>query len=189
VETSDERLENGSWFMVYELSTMNLLRSSDVGHRTSDLGRLNQRGLTLVELLITIAVLGILASAAMPLLETTVRRTKEIEFRRALREVREGIDRFKAEYDKAKQNAKESQEIFKGKVSVDRTGYPLTLEELVETKVLRRIPKDPMVPDGRWVPRSYSDRLDATLTDGRDVYDVRTASRAEALDGTTYDTW
>lgn len=151
--------------------------------------RSSQKGLTLVELLITIAVLGILASAAIPFLETTVRRTKEVELRRALREIRQGIDRFKAEYDKAKQNAKEAQEIFKGRVSVDRTGYPLTLEELVETKVLRRIPKDPMVPDGRWVTRSYSDRLDATLTDGKDVYDVRSASRATALDGTTHDTW
>lgn len=158
---------------------------------TSDIGRWtpNQKGLTLVELLITIAVLGILASAAMPLLETTARRTKELELRRSLREIREGIDRFKAEYDKAKQNAKDAQEIFKGRVSTDRSGYPLTLEELVETKVLRRIPKDPMVREGRWVTRSYSDRLDATLTDGRDVYDVRTASRAPALDGTTYDTW
>ncbi|MFQ5801930.1 MAG: type II secretion system protein [Candidatus Methylomirabilales bacterium] len=149
----------------------------------------NKRGFTLVELLVTIAVLGVLASVAMPLVEVTVKRTKELELRRALRQNREGIDRFKLEYDKAKAKAKDAREIFKERVNSDRSGYPLTLEELVETKILRRIPKDPMTEDGRWVTRSYSDNLDSTLTDGRDVYDVRSASTATALNGSTYDTW
>ncbi|MFQ5848653.1 MAG: type II secretion system protein [Candidatus Methylomirabilales bacterium] len=147
------------------------------------------RGFTLVELLITIAVLGVLASVAMPLAEVTVKRTNELELRRALRQIRDGIDRFKSEYNKAKQKAKDAKAIFKEKVTADRTGYPLTLEELVETKILRRIPKEAMTDEGRWVTRSYSDSLDATLTDGKDVYDVRSASTATALDGSTYDTW
>lgn len=151
--------------------------------------RNDTHGFTLVELLITVTVLGVLASAAMPLVEVTVRRTKELELRRALREVREGIDRFKLEYDKARQNAKDAQERFKTRVSIDRSGYPLTLEEMVETKALRRIPKDPVSEDGRWVTRSYSDSLTSTLTDRRDVYDIRSASTATALDGSTYDTW
>jgi general secretion pathway protein G len=125
----------------------------------------------------------------MPLVEVTVKRTKELELRRGLRQIREGVDRFKVEYDKARQNAKDAKEIFKKKVSIDRTGYPVKLEELVETKTLRRIPKDPMTKDGQWVTRSYSDSLKSTLTDGQDVYDVRTASEATALDGSTYDTW
>jgi general secretion pathway protein G len=149
----------------------------------------DHRGFTLIEVLITIAVLGVLASVAMPLVEVTVKRTKELELRRELRHVREGIDRFKIEYDKARQNAKDTKEIFKKKVTIDRTGYPRTLEEMVETKILRRIPKDPMTKDGQWVTRSYSDSLSSTLTDGRDVYDIRTASTATALDGSTYDTW
>lgn len=149
----------------------------------------DHRGFTLIELLITIAVLGVLASVAMPLVEVTVKRTNELELRRGLRHIREGIDRFKIEYDKSRQNAKDAKEIFKKKATIDRTGYPLTLEEMVETKILRRIPKDPMTKDGQWVTRSYSDSLRSTLTDGRDVYDVRTASTATALDGSTYDTW
>ncbi len=152
-------------------------------------GARHRQGFTLVELLITLTVLGVLASVAMPLVEVTVKRTKEIELRRGLREVREGIDRFKTEYDKARQKARDAREIFKTRVSSDRSGYPLTLEELVETKTLRRIPKDPMSTEGRWVSRSYSDSLDATLGDGRDVYDVRSASTVTAMDGSTYDSW
>ncbi len=147
------------------------------------------RGLTLIELLISIAVLGVLASVAMPLVQVSVTRTRELELRRALRKIREGIDQFKAEYDRARTNVQGSRTDFKKLVSVDRTGYPLTLDEMVQTKILRRIPRDPMTPDGKWVARSFSDNTDSSLSDGKDVYDIRSARKAVALDGTTYDTW
>ncbi len=147
------------------------------------------RGLTLIELLISIAVLGVLASVAMPLVRVSVTRTRELELRRALRKIREGTDQFKAEYEKARTNVQGSRTDFKKLVSVDRTGYPLTLDEMVQTKILRRIPRDPMTPDGKWVTRSFSDNTDSSLSDGKDVYDIRSASKALALDGTTYDTW
>lgn len=146
-------------------------------------------GLTLVELVVVLAVLGVLAAVAMPLVEVTVKRSKELELRRSLRETREALDRFKVEYDKARNKAKDAREIFVQRVSVDRTGYPLTLPELMETKILRRIPRDPMAPDSSWVTRSYSDGLDSSVTDARDVWDVRSSSTARALDGSTYDTW
>jgi len=147
------------------------------------------RGLTFIELLVSIAVLGILAAVAMPLVQVSVGRTRELELRRNLRHLREGIDFFKAEYDKARVNAVDAREALQKKVSADRTGYPLTLNEMVETKILRRIPRDPMTPDGKWVTRSFSDNPDSSLSDGKDVYDVRSDSKAVALDGTTYDTW
>jgi len=146
-------------------------------------------GLTFIELLISIAVLGVLAGVAMPLVQVSVARTRELELRRTLRKVREGIDQFKAEYDKARTNARDARNDFRKRVSVDRTGYPLTLDEMVETKILRRVPRDPMTPEGKWVTRSFSDKPDSSLSDGKDVYDVRSASKAVALDGTTYDTW
>jgi general secretion pathway protein G len=147
------------------------------------------RGLTLIELLISIAVLGVLAEVAMPLVLVSATRTRELELRRALRKIREGIDQFKAEYDRARTNVQGSRTDFKKLVSVDRTGYPLTLDEMVLTKVLRRIPRDAMNPDGKWVTRSFSDNPDSSLSDGKDVYDLRSASKAVALDGTRYDTW
>ena len=146
-------------------------------------------GLTLVELMVVLAVLGVLAAVAMPLVEVTVKRSKELELRRSLRELREGIDRFKTEYDKARNKARDARELFVQRVSVDRTGYPVTLQELTETKIVRRIPRDPMVPETPWVTRSYSDRLDSSVTDARDVWDVRSSSTTKGLDGTTYNTW
>jgi general secretion pathway protein G len=148
-----------------------------------------RRGLTLIELLVSISVLGILAGVAMPLVHVSVTRTKELELRRNLRKIREGIDQFKAEYDKARGNARDARPEFRKIVSVDRTGFPLTLQEMVDTKVMRRIPRDPMGTDGKWIARSFSDSPDTSLPDGKDVYDIRSVSKAVALDGTTYDTW
>lgn len=147
------------------------------------------RGLTLIELLVTISVLGILASVAMPLAQTTATRTRELELRRNLRKIRESLDLFKAEYDKAKANAADARQEFRKRVSTDRSGYPLTLEEMVETKILRRVPQDPMTADGKWIIRSFSDNPESSLSDGKDVYDIRSASKAVALNGTRYDTW
>jgi general secretion pathway protein G len=146
-------------------------------------------GLTLIELLVCVAVLGVLAGVAMPLVQVSVRRTRELELRRSLRQLRDGLDRFKLEYDKAKGNAQDARQVFRSKLSADRTGYPLNLQEMVDTKILRRIPKDPMTEDGKWVTRSYSDNPDSSMSDGKDVWDLRSASKAVASDGTTYDTW
>ena len=146
-------------------------------------------GVTLIELVVSVAILGILAAVAMPLAQTTATRTRELELRRDLRKLREGIDQFKLEYDKARNNAQDARQDFRKRVSVDRTGYPLTMEEMVETKILRRIPRDPMNPDGKWVLRSFSDNPESSLSDAKDVYDVRSASKAVALDGTKYETW
>ena len=146
-------------------------------------------GVTLIELVVSVAILGILAAVAMPLARTTATRTRELELRRDLRKLREGIDQFKLEYDKARSNVQDARQDFRKRVSVDRTGYPLTLEEMVETKTLRRIPRDPMTPDGKWVTRSFSDNPESSLSDAKDLYDVRSASKAVALDGTQHETW
>lgn len=154
------------------------------------------RGLTLVELIITMAILSVLAAAVLPVAEVTVRRTKEIELRRALREIRTAIDAYKTDFDKAvKENT------LPGGADLGDTGYPEDLETLVTgkdwggpskmmKKYLRRIPSDPFDEYGDgWGLRSYADDADSTVWGGENVYDVYSQSGATALDGTPYSTW
>jgi len=154
----------------------------------------SENGLTLIELVIALAILAVLASAVLPLSEVTVKRTKEIELQRALRDIRSAIDAYKADFDKAKAEKK----IITG---VDETDYPEELEVLVEgkewgdlyaypRKYLRRIPKDPFDRyDEGWGLRSYKDDPDSSVWGGDDVFDVYSQSDGIALDGTEYRNW
>ncbi len=154
----------------------------------------NKSGLTLIELVIAIALMGILAAVVIPMAEVTVTRTKELELRRALRQVRTAID----EYHKDYQEAVTQKKIF---ATVDATGYPEELEKLIEgndwggmysfkKKYLRRIPADPFDKyDDGWGLRSYSDEPDTTVWGGNDIYDIYTQSDDIALDGSYYRDW
>ncbi|TLM62503.1 MAG: type II secretion system protein [Deltaproteobacteria bacterium] len=153
-----------------------------------------QRGLTLLELIIALVILGILAAAALPMAEVTALRTKEIELRRSLREIRSAIDAWKADFDKAVEEKKITP-------AINETGYPESLEELLEgndwgglypykRRYLRRIPADPFDEfEEGWGLRSYKDDPDSTVYGGEDVYDVYSQSTRLALDGTPYNTW
>lgn len=149
----------------------------------------DRRGFTLIEVVVTVAILAVLATAALSFAQVSAQRVRELELRRNLRVLRTGIDRFKLEYDKARTNARDARPAFRELVVLDRSGYPLTLEEMVELKVLRRVPRDPVTPDGEWVTISFSDNPGSSLGDARDVFDVHSRSTRKALDGTTYDSW
>jgi general secretion pathway protein G len=148
------------------------------------------RGFTMVELLVTIAVLLILAGAMMPVAKFAVKREKELELRRALRVMREAIDLYKKFCDtRAIQ-----------KEGVDSECYPPDLETLAKgvelngklgqkMKFLRRIPIDPMTKTTEWGLRSYQDDYDSTTWGRENVYDVYTTSGGKALDGTEYKDW
>ena len=150
-------------------------------------------GYTFVELVVVGTMLLILASAVLPLARVTVQRQREIELRRALREMRVAIDRFK---DAADQGMIGSTDLRAG-----ADGYPANLERLVEgvsvvgdasgrkLRFLRRIPIDPMTKSTEWGLRSYQDAPDATTWGGQSVFDVFTKSDATALDGTKYKDW
>jgi len=155
---------------------------------------LNSSGLTLIELVIAMAIMAILAAAVLPMAEVTVTRTKELELRRSLREIRTAIDEYKDDYDKAVEEKKTF-------AAVDETGYPESLESLLEgndwgglysykKRYLRRIPKDPFDRyDEGWGECSYEDQPPCSSKGGRDLYDVSTRSNDVALDGSYYNEW
>jgi general secretion pathway protein G len=145
-----------------------------------------QTGLTLVELIVTVAILAILASAAVPLARFRVRREKERELRYDLWQMRDAIDKYK---DAADRHA------FMPKA--DSQGYPPDLQRLVDgedaqgkkLKFLRRIPVDPMTGKAEWTMRSMQDEPNSDSWGGQNLFDVSSKSQATALDGTKYSDW
>lgn len=149
----------------------------------------HQRGLTLIELVIAVAIVGILAGLALPMARVQIRRQKEVELRRALREMRTAIDRYKDAADRGLLQVKLGTE-----------GYPPALETLVKgvqlggapdrrVRFLRKIPVDPMTGYPEWGMRSVQDSPDAGSWGGQNVFDVYSRSTATALDGTRYSDW
>ena len=156
--------------------------------------RAGESGFTFVELLVVTALVGILAMAIMPLARVTMQRQREIELRRALRELRTAIDHYKDAADQGKIPATS--------IRSGSEGYPPDLETLVvgvrsgegadtekRLKFLRRIPVDPMTRSNEWGMRAYEDRPDSKSWGGQDVYDVYSKSDGTALDGTKYSDW
>ncbi len=145
-----------------------------------------EHGLTLVELIITIAILSILASAAVPVARFQVKRQNERQLRRDLWQMRDAIDHYK---DAADMHAFQTK--------VDSQNYPPDLETLVKgvdvqtkkVKFLRRIPMDPMTGKAEWGLRSMQDDPDSDSYGGQSVFDVYSKSQGTALDGTKYSTW
>ena len=145
-----------------------------------------ERGLTLVELIVTVAILTILASAAVPLARFQVKRDKERELRYDLWMMRDAIDKYKDAADKGAFQTK-----------LDSQNYPPDLETLVngvevqtkKLKFLRKIPKDPMTGNTDWGLRSMQDDPDSDSWGGQSVFDVYSKSQGTALDGTKYSTW
>ena len=146
----------------------------------------NESGLTLVELIIVIAILGILAGAALPIARFEVKREKEKELRLDLWQMRDAIDRYKDAADKGAFITK-----------ADSFNYPPDMDTLVDgvdvqdkkLKFLREIPTDPMTNGKDWGFRSMQDDTDSDTWGGQNIFDVHTKSSGTALDGTKYSDW
>lgn len=156
---------------------------------------MNSRGFTLVELIVTVVIVGLLATVAMPLAELTVRRAKETELRTALRDIRTAVDAYKLATEQ-------------GRVVTElgASGYPADLDSLVtgvedakspkrvQIYFLRRLPRDPLYPDRTavasvtWGLRSYESSPDNPQR-GADVFDIYSLAEGDGLDGVPYRDW
>ena len=168
---------------------------------------MKESGVTLLELLITLTIVMVLASIAMPLSRLSAKRTHEIELRQHLRIMRAAIDTFKLEWNR-------DGEVLLGPVCLKNKltckdvtsvyGYPKSLDKLLEIKLtgeeasvrgtttrryLRTLPLDPLTGKADWLLRCYKDTQNASSWCGDDVYDVMTQSQDVALDGTKYRDW
>lgn len=146
----------------------------------------SEAGLSLVELIVTVAILAILSTVAYPIARFQVQRRKEAILRHDLWMMRDAIDHYK---DAADRNA--------FRTSIDSYGYPPDLDTLVngvtvqdhKVRFLREIPVDPMTGKKDWVLRSMQDDPDSDSWGGQNVFDVHSNSQGTALDGTKYSTW
>jgi general secretion pathway protein G len=152
-------------------------------------------GFTIIELLASVAILGVLASVAMPVIQTTITREKEYQLRIALRDIRTAIDAYK-------------QASASGNVTVPQgqSGYPPTLLQLAggvtnannpngpQLYFLRSVPRDPFFSDqttaaiSTWGLRSFESSADNPLP-GDDVFDVYSMSTQTGLNGVPYNQW
>ncbi len=166
------------------------------------------RGITLLEVMVTISILLVLASVALPLSKHAGKRVQELELRRDLRTMRAAIDEFRLDWSR-------DDDLLTGPLCVKNrvtckevtgvTGYPKTLQTLLgveltgaqaatrETKSMRRylrqIPIDPMTRAADWGLRCHQDPPDVQSWCGEDVFDVYSKSLESAIDQSRYREW
>jgi len=144
---------------------------------------------TFVELMASITILLLLTTIALPLARVQIQRTKEVELRRDLRQMRDAIDHYKDFADHGMIPVK-----------ADTFGYPPDIQTLVDGvtlkgsatakyKFLRKLPVDPITDSTDWGMRSIQDDADSRSWGGQNVFDVYSKSDGTALDGTKYSDW
>lgn len=152
-------------------------------------------GFSLVELIVVVAIVGVLASIGLPLAELAQKRNKEEELRYALRQIRDALDAYKAAGDQGHFTRTQGD-----------SGYPPDLSSLVngiadaqspkggKLYFLRNLPSDPFAQgtssqaEDTWATRSYNSPPDAPEP-GKDVYDIHSKSKEVGLNGVPYNRW
>ncbi|HVS00799.1 MAG TPA: prepilin-type N-terminal cleavage/methylation domain-containing protein [Thermoanaerobaculia bacterium] len=135
----------------------------------------SERGFTLLELIVVVAIIGILATIAMPAMKDAPRRANEAVLKTNLRSLRDVIDQHYG----------------------DKGRYPTSLEALVETGYLRRIPIDPITKSTESWQLVYEeidpDNPPAETDESEDgqpgIVDIHSGSPLNSLNGTPYSEW
>lgn len=148
-------------------------------------------GFSLLELIITLTILSILVVAAVPLTKNNIKRERELELKRDLRDIRQAIDRYKNDCERGMVGQLDRK--------VNDECYPPGLDTLVEgitppnttrkIRYLRRLPRDPITGKDEWGLRSIQDDPKSDSWGGQNVYDVFSKSPEKALNGTSYKDW
>ncbi len=152
--------------------------------------RASQRGLTLVELVVSFSIMLILSTMAIPLAKVKLRHQREFELKYALRDMREAIDKYKTACDAGTFGA----------IKMGTFCYPESLDILVDgvktqsadgkkMKFLRRIPRDPFMNSNEWGTRSMQDDVKSESWSGDNVFNVYSKSREKDSDGKPYREW
>jgi general secretion pathway protein G len=166
-----------------------MLQSVPIDRRAKRIRIPAEAGFTLLELIITCAILLVLSAAALPIAKYSVMRQRETDLRHALRQIRDAIDSYK--------DASDHNQI---RVEIGSEGYPPDLETLArplqlgtggdrKIRFLREIPIDPMTGKADWGLRAVGDDPDSQNWGGKNVFDVYSRSTGTAMDGTKYSDW
>ena len=148
-------------------------------------------GFTLIEMIVTLAILAMLAGLAIPAARNDAKRRREVQLKYSLSEFRRAIDSYKADCERGLVGPLDRK--------LNDECYPPKLEVLVEgihppnstktIRYLRAIPIDPMSGKAEWGLRSVQDEPDTSSWGEQNVYDVHSLSDATALNGTKYREW
>lgn len=145
--------------------------------QVSPMAAINRSGITLIELVVCTLIIGILASTAMPISKNFVRYEKEKLLRERLREMRTAIDRFYQIKSSAEPEL------------LDEDYYPKSFAELIEKRLLRKVPVDPFSQQANWKLRSSGDENGVEISDGKNIFDVMSSSSEIGSDGIPYTNW
>lgn len=127
----------------------------------------NKKGFTLLELMIVVAIIGILASMAQPMFKVAVLKSREAALKEDLFNLRNVLDQFYADNGK----------------------YPDTISQLVDKGYMRAIPIDPFTNAADWKEEPYTGGEGESTEETGGIYDVHSASNKMGLDGKPYSEW